>query len=96
MFGLTLALMVGRPLIVGPKPQRPVKRLEALAYTERALTFTVLLIGFITATGVGAILQVRVAKEEYRKLAAQNMKAMIEGALNDKSKRAKEQNVQSD
>jgi hypothetical protein len=95
MFVLTLALMLVRPLIVGPTPHRPVKRAEALVYSERALGFTVLLILSVVGAGYGSISLVRIAKEEYRRLAAENMQAMIEGALRDQARQAEKDHEQA-
>jgi len=83
MLLLTLGLMLTRPALVGPAPHRPAKRLEALRYSERALAFTVLLIGSLVGSGVGAIKLVRLANQEYRRLAMENMQAMISGAIGD-------------
>ena len=85
MLVLTLALMLCRPLIVGPAPHRPAKRAAALAYSERALGFTVLLIVFVVGAGYGSIKLARQAKEEYRRLAMENMQALIEGAIKDQA-----------
>jgi len=83
MLLVTLGLMITRPIIVGPTPHRPVKRLEALAYSERALGFTALLIVSLVGAGVGAIKLVRLANAEYRRLAMENMQSLIEGAIED-------------
>lgn len=96
MLALTLLLMVGRGVIVGPTPQKHAKRAEALAYSERLLAFTGLLLLSVSASGYGAIRVFRAAKEEYRRQAEENIRAMIEGALQDKAKKAEKQNEPSD
>ena len=88
MLLITLLLLIERPAIVGPVPHRPAKRLEALAYSERALAFTGVLIVSITSAGVGSILLVRRANEEYRQLSMANMQALIEGTIEDHKKKA--------
>ncbi len=87
LFG-ALALMVGRSVIVGPLPHKPVKRIEALHYSQRALAFTTVLIVTLVGAGVGAIKLVRIANQEYRDRAMQNMQAMIEGAIADHKRTA--------
>ena len=96
MLLVTLALMLARPIIVGPAPHRPAKRMEARAYSERALGFTVVLIVSVVAGGVGAIKLARIAREEYRRLAMENMQALIEGALKDQARAAENQHGQVD
>src|ERR1019366_5398938 len=88
MLLFTLGLMLTRPIIVGPPPHRPAKRIEPLRYTQRALRFTVLLILSVAGAGYGAIKLTRIAREEYRRLALENMQALIEGALRDKAQMA--------
>jgi len=94
MLLVTLGLMLTRPLIVGPPPHRPAKRVEALVYSERALGFTVLLIVSVVGAGYGAIKLARLAKEEYRRLAMENMQALIKGALEDRSQTSENQHGQ--
>jgi hypothetical protein len=91
MLLITLGLMLTRPIIIGPAPHRPAKRLEALAYSERALGFTVLLILAISGAGYGSIMLVRRANEEYRRLAMENMQSLIEGAIEDHKQKAEDQ-----
>lgn len=82
----TLGLLVARPILVGPNPQRQDKRAVKLAFSERALAFTGALILTLSGAGVGAIVLVRRANEEYRLLAMENMKSLIEGAITDHQK----------
>ncbi len=84
----TISLMIARPLIVGPTPHHPAKRAQALAYSERALGFTALLILTVTGAGLGAIKLTRLAKEEYRRQAQENMQALIQGAIADREAKA--------
>jgi hypothetical protein len=83
----TLALMLTRPLIVGPPPHRPAKRAEALAFSQRALFFTGMLIVTVAGAGYGAIKLTRIAKEEYRRQAVENMKALIASTIAEEGKR---------
>jgi len=79
----TLALLVFRNQIVGPVPQRSAKRAVTLAYAERDLAFTGLLIVTLTCAGIGSIVLVRRANAEYRRLALENMQELIEGTIRD-------------
>ena len=83
MLVLTLVLTLNRPALVGPLPKHPVKRADALRYSERALVFTVVLLGTLMGAGVGSIVLVRRANQEYKRLAMENMQALIEGAIAD-------------
>ena len=81
MLLVTVGLLIFRPEIVGSIPHRPAKRAEALAYSERALAFTGMLILSLTCAGVGSIVLVRRANEEYRRMSVENMQALIDGTL---------------
>lgn len=83
MLILTVVLTLNRPALVGPLPKHPVKRADALQYSERALVFTVALLGTLIGAGVGSIVLVRQANKEYRRLAMENMQSLIEGAIAD-------------
>ena len=92
----TLMLLFERPLIVGPLPHRPAKRLEALAYSKKALMFTGMLLVTLTSAGVGSIVLVRRAKAEYQRLSVENMQALIKGTIEDHKSKATNGNGQSD
>ena len=88
MLILTVLLTLNRPTLVGPLPKHPVKRADALRYSERALVFTVALLGTLVGGGVGSIVLVRQANKEYRRLAMENMQSLIEGAIADQKQMA--------
>ena len=88
MLVLTVLLTLNRPALVGPLPKHPVKRADALHYSERALVFTVALLGTLVGGGVGSIVLVRQANKEYRRLAMENMQSLIEGAIADQKQMA--------
>lgn len=92
MLALTLGLMLTRPIIVGPLPHRSAKRVEALRYAERSLGFTIALIISIVGSGAGAIKLVRDANREYRRLAMENMQALIDGAIDDQKQKQEKSN----
>jgi len=92
MLLITVILMVGRPILVGPLPHRPAKRSELLVYSERALAFTGMLIVSLSSAGVGSIVLVRRANAEYRRLSMENMQVMLEGAIEDHKKKIEDTN----
>ncbi len=84
----TLATVIVGPVWVGPPPHRPAKRPVVLAYSERALVFTTLLIVGIAGAGYGSVQMLRRAKDEYRRLSMENMQALIEASIKDKTRNA--------
>lgn len=81
VFGI--ALLVGWPWIVGPKPPVNAPDAERLRYLLRyGLYFTVLLLTFFS-TAVGAMLAARATRRQLREEAMENLHELIEGTLED-------------
>ncbi len=92
----TLCLLLTRPIIIGPMPHRPATRHAVLVYSERALAFTGAIILTITGAGVGAIVLVRRANAEFRRLALENIENLIEGTVKDHQQKAEPKNESVD
>lgn len=81
LFGV--ALLVGWPWIVGPKPAATAPEPERLRYLLRyGLYFLALLLTFFS-TAVGAVLVARQTRRQLRDEAMENLQTLIEGTLED-------------
>ncbi len=90
MLGITLVLLIERPVLIGKIPARPAKRIEVLAYSKRALAFTGFLIVAVSCAGVGSIVLVRRANAEFRRQSLENMKSLVDGTIDDHKKKSTE------
>jgi hypothetical protein len=79
----SLSLMVAYPWILGHKPHT---RPEAHAFFIRYLLYLCAIVIALVAAGVGSVLILRQAREEYRKEKEELMRELLEATLRDHSK----------
>lgn len=75
---LGVALLVGWPWILGPRPSADDSREERRAYARRLSWLLGGMTGALVASGVGSLLIVRRAKSEYRDATMRNLKSLAE------------------
>jgi hypothetical protein len=80
-------LLVSWPWIVGKRPPAGSPRSAYAAYSRRAAGYVGGLVVCMVASGVGATLVIRRAREEYRQQAMANLKGLVEGSLQDHQKK---------
>ncbi|MFI5384969.1 MAG: hypothetical protein ACHQ50_02515 [Fimbriimonadales bacterium] len=84
---LTVILLVGGPVVIG-MPPRGASKLVLRDYAVRSeVWFTALMISFLGTT-VSAALVVRQSRQEYLRESAENLRALIEGTLEDHRKKS--------
>jgi hypothetical protein len=85
---LGFGLLIGFPAIVGSRPPKGSSKRENVAYSRRASNVLRGFVVCIIASGVGSYLVIRQARQEYRELAAKNMRDLLEAARQDAKKPA--------
>ncbi|HEY0866842.1 MAG TPA: hypothetical protein VGE01_05675 [Fimbriimonas sp.] len=73
-------LLLAWPLFFGTKP---VTRSEALVYSRNSAIYIGVLLLILISAGVCALVVLRRAREEYRELARENMRLLIEATRED-------------
>lgn len=75
-----LALFLAWPWVAGQKPR---SRPELVAYSRRMTAYVGGLLACMVGAGVGSVLILRQAKEDYRRASLENMRNLVEGAKED-------------
>ncbi len=80
---LGFAMLFGVPFVLSQRPGPGTPRKERVAYLQRLLYYSGVLVGSMVCAGVGSVLIVRNARADYRDETMQNMKLLVEGTLED-------------
>lgn len=86
---LTVALLGAYPVVVGVPPRNAPRKVLREFAVRNTIYFPALLVGFL-GSAVTAILVVRQTKLEYARESAENLRALIEGTLNDHRKKSED------
>ncbi len=87
LIGLGIVIMLGWPVLVGIPPKRQSSLQVKRGFVIRTVTAMSLLVVSVAGAGVGSVILLRRAREEYRQQAMANMRDLIEGAREDQLNR---------
>ena len=80
-FAVGILLLVGWPVLLGPKPPKGSRRTEYRAYIVRSGLYMSGLLIAALGSGIGAIVLFRRVTNEYAEQSIDNLKELIEGSV---------------
>lgn len=90
---MSLLLAILWPRMLNSRPPKGAPRTDIRRFAKQFLIYNTVVIVSLGGASIGAILIMRQAREEYRKLAKDNMKLMVEGTLHDHRRLEREEDA---